>query len=152
MAVRNDQNRRFMYRALTLFLPLLLTACAGATSDVVPVDISLRNVGQTPLACRLMFGHWVDRDLGELQPGAEVAFPVQQQGDGGLFVMRPDGGARMMIETIQCGIYPDWPASVGQVDFAPARQQKIRAISASCGEPTAGGRIVCPPVTLTAAE
>jgi hypothetical protein len=130
------------------FAAAVLSACANG-SGVAPVNVSFANDGAVPLACRLMYGHWVDRDLGTLAPGASVEFPVEQQrSDGALFTMRPDGRERMMIETIQCGIYPDWMASVGQVDFAPARRQEVAFIRASCSAPPAGGRIVCPPIEM----
>lgn len=141
-------------KALTLLGLGLLAACSNnaPTRDAAPVAVHLRNDGATPMECRLMFGHWVDRDLGTLLPGEQVTFAIEQQpSDGGLFVMRPDGKMRMMIETILCGQYPDWPGSVGQVDLAPARRKLVSEINASCMMPPEGGRIACPPVTLTAA-
>ena len=133
-------------------LVLLSLAACASVDQATSVDISLTNAGTEPIACRLIYGHWVERDLGELAPGQAVRFPVEQQaGDGALFTMRPDGNMRMMIETIQCGIYPDWMASVGQVDLAPARRMPVSAIAASCGRPLDGGRIACPPVTLSKA-
>jgi hypothetical protein len=141
-------------KAMMLISMALLGACAGATDrlDSAPVTISLANHGTEAIDCRLMFGHWVDRDLGTLSPGDVVEMAVEQQpSDGGLFVMRPDGHARMMIETILCGQYPDWPASVGQVDLAPARRQPVAAIAASCGRPPEDGRIACRPVELNPA-
>lgn len=133
---------------------VLLSLAACATMDqAAPVEISLTNAGAKPIACRLIYGHWVERDLGELAPGQEVRFAVEQQAsDGALFTMRPDGNMRMMIETIQCGIYPDWLASVGQVDLGPARRMSISAIAASCGQPLDGGRIACAPITMTKEE
>ncbi|MBL8709522.1 MAG: hypothetical protein JNL25_10035 [Rhodospirillaceae bacterium] len=131
---------------------VVLAACSGAghRADATPVTVSLRNGGAAPIDCRLIFGHWVERDLGTLKPGESVSFPVEQQpSDGALFVMRPDGGARMMIEVIQCGQFPDWLTSVGQVDFTPARRQRVSAITATCSLPPAGGRIVCPPAELS---
>lgn len=140
----------------TVLAIALLSGCATGKSahDIVaPVTVSLANTGTAPLACRLMYGHWVDRDLGTLAPGARIYFPVEQQrADGALFTMRPDGQARMMIETIQCGVYPDWMASVGQVDFAPARRQAVDVIIASCRAPAEGGRIVCPPINMAGPE
>ncbi|WP_374372496.1 hypothetical protein [Dongia sp.] len=141
-------------RVLTLLGLGLFSACSNnaPARDAAPVAVSLRNDGTAPMECRLMFGHWVDRDLGRLPPGGQVSFSVEQQpSDGGLFVMRPDGKMRMMIETILCGQYPDWPGSVGQVDLGPARRKLVSAINASCRMPPEGGRIACPPVTLTAA-
>lgn len=141
-----------MYQPISALVLLALAACASV-DDASPVDISLGNAGSEPIACRLIYGHWVERDLGQLAPGEDVRFPVEQQAsDGALFTMRPDGNMRMMIETIQCGVYPDWMASVGQVDLSPARRVRVSGIAASCGRPLDGGRIACPPVTLTGME
>ena len=54
-----------MIRFLPLLAVLLLAGCAGAASKSDPeVLIRISNAGAEPLQCRMMFGHWVDRDLG----------------------------------------------------------------------------------------
>lgn len=141
-----------MYQPIGALVLLSLAACASV-DEAAPVAVSLRNAGTEPISCRLIYGHWVERDLGELAPGGEVNFPVEQQAsDGALFTMRPDGRMRMMIETIQCGIYPGWMETLGQVDLGPARRARVSGIAASCGQPQDGGRIACPPVTLVKAD
>src|SRR5919108_6627179 len=91
-----------------------------------------------------MFGHWVDRDLGELQPGGATDLAMTQAAaDGALYVMRSDGERKMMIETIQCAKSGDWMHSFGQVDFAPIRSRRARAIEASCAAPVGEGRVAC---------
>src|SRR5687767_14192943 len=84
---------------------LLLSACAldrsGPDRDVA---MSLTNEGAEPLRCRPMFGHWVDRDLGELMPGASIALEMKQSSkNGALYITRADGQRQMMIETLHCG-------------------------------------------------
>jgi hypothetical protein len=121
----------------------LLSSCVSDTQDR-PVTLSLANVGTEPLRCRLMFGHWVDRDLGALAPGASTALSMTQAaGDGALYVMRADGDRKMMIETIQCAQSGDWMENFGQVDFAPIRSRRAEAIEASCAAPMDGGRTTC---------
>lgn len=121
----------------------LLAACVSGPKDE-PVSLSLTNAGSSPLRCRLMFGHWVDRDLGELAPGAVTDLAMMQAAaDGALYVMRADGQRQMMIETIQCALSGRWMESFGQVDFAPIRSLRARAIEASCAAPTGGGRVAC---------
>jgi hypothetical protein len=111
--------------------------------------IGLAIAGSQPLHCRLIFGHWVERDLGVIAPGASVDIDVLQAGkDGALYIIRDDGQRRMMIETILCGCDGQWMASYGQVDFAPARSQRPSRIEASCAVPAAGGRVDCPPIRL----
>jgi hypothetical protein len=129
---------------------ILLCLCVGLLSSCVsemqdrPVTLSLANAGTEPLRCRLMFGHWVDRDLGALAPGASTALSMTQAAsDGALYVLRADGQRKMMIETIQCAQSGDWMANFGQVDFAPIRSRRTQAIEASCAAPAGGGRTIC---------
>src|SRR5512134_1351279 len=95
----------------------LLSSCAMDAQDR-SATLSLANAGNEPLHCRLIFGHWVERDLGTLAPGAatEVAM-TQAARDGALYVLRADGQRKMMIETIQCAQSGDWMETFGQVDF-----------------------------------
>jgi hypothetical protein len=135
-------------------LALALAACAPGEPQKAaadrPVALRLTNAGAEPLRCRLMFGHWVDRDLGRLAPGAAVELAIlQQAADGALFVPRDDGARRMMIETIRCAGKGDWLAGFGQVDLAPARRARPASIAAACAAPAGPGRVTCPPVRLT---
>ncbi len=133
---------------------LALTSCAGTGESLGARDrhgiaFNLANTGALALDCRLRFGHWVDRDLGRIDPGETVQFEVSQDGgDGALYVLREDGERRMMIETIQCGSGAKWLESFGQVDLAPARAGRPGAIAAGCAAPNDGGRVTCPPVRL----
>ena len=131
-------------RARLILLCLgLLSSCALDAQDR-PVTLSLANAGAEPLRCRLMFGHWVDRDLGALAPGAATEVDMTQAArDGALYVLRADGERKMMIETIQCAQSGDWMARFGQVDFAPIRSRRAQAIEASCAAPVGGGRTTC---------
>jgi hypothetical protein len=125
---------------------LLLSSCGQDLSQVEDqtVTMSLTNTGAATLRCHLMFGHWVDRDLGELAPGAVTDLTMTQAaGDGALYVMRADGQRQMMIETIQCALSGRWMESFGQVDFTPIRSLRARTIEASCAAPTGEGRVAC---------
>ena len=127
-----------------LILCAIVLASCASDSDDRPVTMSLVNAGTEPLHCRLMFGHWVDRDLGMLAPGASTGLTMTQAAeDGALYIMRADGQRKMMIETIQCAQSGKWMQSFGQVDFAPIRSRRARAIEASCAAPTGEGRVAC---------
>jgi hypothetical protein len=110
--------------------------------------IGLAITGGQPLHCRLTFGHWVERDLGLIAPGASVDIDVSQAKDGALYIKRDDGRRHMMIENISCGLDGQWMESYEQVDFAPAGSRQPGRIDASCTAPAAGGRVVCQPVRL----
>jgi hypothetical protein len=130
-------------RLVLLCLCVWLSSCVSGAQDR-PVALALANAGPSPLRCRLMFGHWVDRDLGALAPGASTTLAMTQAAsDGALYVLRADGARKMMVETIQCAPSGDWMQTFGQVDFAPIRSRRAQAIEASCAAPAGGGRTIC---------
>ena len=130
--------------AMLALCAALLSSCAQQPTEDQPVTLSLTNAGSSPLRCHLMFGHWVDRDLGELAPGASIPLTMTQAAaDGALYVMRSDGQRRMMIETIQCAQPGRWTETVGQLDLAPIRSRRARAIEASCAAPAGKERVAC---------
>jgi hypothetical protein len=130
-------------RLVLLCLCVWLSSCVSGAQDR-PVTLALANAGPSPLRCRLMFGHWVDRDLGALAPGASTTLAMTQAAsDGALYVLRADGARKMMVETIQCAPSGDWMQTFGQVDFAPIRSRRAQAIEASCAAPAGGGRTIC---------
>ena len=130
-------------RLVLLCLCVWLPSCVSEARDQ-PVTLALANAGPSPLRCRLMFGHWVDRDLGVLAPGASTTLAMTQAAsDGALYVLRADGERKMMVETIQCAPSGDWMQTFGQVDFAPIRSRRAQAIEASCAAPAGGGRTIC---------
>src|SRR6185369_2849562 len=143
-----------MTRRFLALLGLALISGGVACADQPAAEdralhLSLANTGAVALHCRLIFGHWVEQDLGPIAPGGAVDLAISQAGkDGALYILRADGQRRMMIETIICGRDGDWMASYGQVDFAPARSARPAGIAASCAVPAAGGRVACPPVRL----
>jgi hypothetical protein len=128
----------------------LLAGCSSAPESVNDpvVKIRISNARAEPLQCRLMFGHWVDRDLGVATIGGGTSTGIsvevrQQPEDGALYVMRDDGQRRMMVENIFCARENDWQATVGQVDLAAIRTARPREVWVSCALPETGGRVVC---------
>jgi hypothetical protein len=122
---------------------------APAQANDGALTLHLTNAGALPLHCRLMFGHWVERDLGAIAPGASTSLDISQSDkDGALYIMRDDGQRRMMIETVLCGRDDNWMTSYGEADLAPARSQRPNRIEAACAVPPSGGRVVCAPIRL----
>lgn len=139
-----------MTRLILILSLALLAGCFSAPESVDDplVRIRISNARAEPLQCRLMFGHWVDRDLGVATIGGGTATGIsvdvrQQPEDGALYVMRDDGQRRMMVENIFCAGENDWQATVGQVDLAVVRRSRPREVWVSCALPEAGGRVVC---------
>ena len=133
----------------TLALLTLIPACTATAPPRADPAISIRlaNAGPRPMRCEIMFGHWVDRDLGIVQPGAVTGFIAQQQADGALYIERADGQRRLMIENVFCGAENNWQATVGEIDLARARVMRPHAVEARCVLPI-GGRVNCAPPVL----
>lgn len=140
-----------MKRALAILAAAALTAgCSGGAGENPDPEILIRisNARAEPLQCRMMFGHWVDRDLGVATigggSGTGIAVTVRQQPkDGALYVMRDDGQRRMMVENIFCARENDWQATVGQIDLAAVRAARPKEVWVSCALPEGGGRVAC---------
>jgi hypothetical protein len=126
-----------------LLCALAIAGCAATSSGDPTITVNLRNDGARPMQCRVQFGHWVDRDLGVLAPGAATRFKMQQQPkDGALYVERDDGQRRMMIENIFCHAPDNLQATVSQVDLSMVRAARVTAVSAACRLP-ANGHVIC---------
>lgn len=133
-------------RAATCGAFLILASCVADRQDAADtaVTISLGNAGAEPLRCQLIYGHWVERGLGEIAPGASVKVELMRAAeDGGLYNMRPDGKRKMMVENVICGRLDGWKESLGQVDLNELRRHAAAAAEASCAAPAGAGRVAC---------
>lgn len=140
-------NRRKGFRAVLLLAACqILASCVAARQDAgdTPLTIALANTGSASLRCQLIYGHWVERGLGEIAPGEAVRIDLMRAvEDGGVYTMRPDGKKKMMVENVICGRVDNWQPTLGQLDFTRLRQQPVLAARAHCAAPADGGRVAC---------
>lgn len=125
---------------------LILASCVADRQDAADTEltINLRNSGTEPLRCQLIYGHWVERGLGEIAPDASVKIELMRAAeDGGLYNMRPDGQKKMMVENVICGRLDGWKDSLGQVDLNELRRRPAASAEASCAAPVGAGRVAC---------
>lgn len=143
MAIHRGEG---LWRAATLGALLILTGCIAdrqAAADT-PLAINLTNKGAEPLRCQLIYGHWVERGLGEVAPGESVRIDVVRAAkDGGLYNMRPDGKKAMMVENVICGRLEGWKESLGQVGLDSLRRNPATVVEASCAVRAGAGRVTC---------
>jgi hypothetical protein len=45
-------------------------------SETRPSPITIENIGDTPMACGLLFAHWYRQDFPVMEPGASVSLPL----------------------------------------------------------------------------
>jgi hypothetical protein len=132
-----------MMKLPALILIPMLAACAAMPTDQ-PVNLQLTNTGSEPLSCKIIYGHWVERELGILAPGTTFDIALRQQvSDHALFVNRDDMARRMMIENIVCGRTENWRGTTGQIDLTRPRQQPVAYLEATCAAPVGAGRVAC---------
>ena len=123
--------------------PLLLAACMHTPADHA-VNLQLTNTGTEPLVCKIVYGHWVERDLGRLDPAVTFDIALRQQGDDhALFIYRDDMQRRLMIENILCGRLENRHETTGQVDLARPRSRNVAYLEATCAAPVGPGRVSC---------
>lgn len=130
----------------------LLVACMHTPADHA-VNLQLTNVGTEPLSCRIAYGHWVDRDLGQLDPGTTFDIALRQQdADGAFFIYRDDRQRRLMIENILCGRIERQHETSGQIDLTRPRQSSVVYLEATCAAPVGPGRVSCQLTDIAAKE
>lgn len=135
-----------------LFASFLLASCMHTLGDHA-VNLQLSNGGSEILQCKIIYGHWVERDLGALSPGTTFDVALrQQEGDHALFVYRDDMQRRLMIENIVCGRQENWHETTGQIDLGPVRGQAAAYVEATCAAPIGPGRVSCQLTDLAAKE
>lgn len=125
---------------------LILASCVADRQDAADtaLTIDLANSGTEPLRCQLIYGHWVERPLGEIAPGESVKIALMRAAeDGGLYNMRPDGQKKMMVENVICGRFEGWRESLGQVGLDPLRRNPATSVEASCAAAAGAGRVAC---------
>lgn len=135
-------------KRLAMTLALFLAACTSGVPETVTPDktvaLQIKNVGAEPLSCKIVFGHWVERDLGKLAPGDEIDVEMKQVWkDGALYIDRYDNERKMMIENIVCGRTDNWRDTLGQINLTKARAEFPDIINASCQAPSTGDRVSC---------
>lgn len=112
---------------------------AFAAADL-QTRLTIRNDGDEPLKCVILFGHWVTSDIADIAPGRSGDVKIMRAAkDGALYVARFDG-RHMMIERIACGRTTGWWDSLGDVPLLTLREKAAAASETRC---KLGARTIC---------
>ena len=112
---------------------------AFAAADL-QTRLTIRNDGDEPLKCVILFGHWVTSDIADIAPGRSGDVKIVRAAkDGALYVPRFDG-RHMMIERIACGRTTGWWDSLGDVPLLTLREKAAAASETRC---KLGARTIC---------
>lgn len=89
--------------------PLLVAALAGlvampAAAGTQAFDVTIRNSGDTALACDATIAHWYSNALGDIAPGATLRFTLFSDPDDGTVFLRNAVGDDMPVQRLWCGL------------------------------------------------
>ncbi|MEW9807142.1 hypothetical protein ABUE31_14205 [Mesorhizobium sp. ZMM04-5] len=90
-------------------LPLLVAALVGlfaapAAAGTQSFDVTIRNTGETVLACDASIAHWFSNALGDVAPGQTLRFTLLADASDGTVFMRNSAGDEMPVQRLWCGL------------------------------------------------
>ena len=123
------------YSAIGLVALVLLPYSGQAVELTGPsAPVHLEIVSATPtssLACQLVLAHFVTQDIALIPAGGETAISLERDLDDGTLIYRHDGGRRMAVENILCGLATNWQGTRADLNLAALRtgqRAKLRII------------------------
>lgn len=133
-----------------LILPVVAVLSAGALSaaepvargheGLAPLTVSVRNTGDTPLACAAAVAHWFSVELGEAAGGATVTIPLwRDPSNGAVFTLNPSED-RLPVERLWCGFAGRTWATRAEIAL-PRRAGPADDIAIDCA--AVGERLAC---------
>ncbi len=103
-----------------------------------PVRLEIVNATETSrLACQLVLAHFVTQDLAPISAGDESVISLDRELDDGTLIYRHDGGRRMAVENILCGIAANWRATRADLNIAELRAGRRANLRIICQQPKA---------------
>ncbi len=129
--------------------PLLVAALAGlvavpAAAATQPFDVTIRNAGETVLACDASIAHWYSNALGEIAPGETLRFSLRADAANGTVFLRNAVGDDMPVQRLWCGLKgQSWATRaeigldrrIGQMPEPIALDCAGKATGTVCGRP-----------------
>jgi len=89
--------------------PLLVAALAGlvavpAEAATQSFDVTIKNTGDTMLACDASIAHWFSNALGDIAPGKSLRFSLLADASDGTVFLRNATGDDMPVQRLWCGL------------------------------------------------
>ena len=108
------------------------------TGPSAPVHLEIVSATATSrLACQLVLAHFVTQDIKPIPAGGETAIALERDLDDGTLIYRHDGGRRMAVENILCGLATNWWATRANLDLAALRAGQHARLRIICEAPKA---------------
>jgi len=101
-----------------------------------PVRLEIVNAtAASRLACQLVLAHFVTQDLAPISAGDETVVLLSRDVDEGTLIYQSDGGRRMAVENILCGLAGNWRATRADLNIAELRAGQRANMRIVCARP-----------------
>ena len=132
-------SKAYFYIGL-LALPLFPHGGQAAEPSGPSAPVRLEIVSATAtsrLACQLVLAHFVTQDIAPIPAGGETTIALERDLDDGTLIYRHDGGRRMAVENILCGVANNWQATRADLNLATLRGGQRASLRIICEAPKA---------------
>ncbi|MDA0229768.1 MAG: hypothetical protein O3B21_06215 [Proteobacteria bacterium] len=132
-------SKAFVYIGLLVLILLPLSGRAAEPSGPsAPVRLEIVSATATSrLACQLVLAHFVTQDIASIPAGGEAVIVLDRDLDDGTLIYRHDGGRRMAVENILCGVAANWRATRADLNLAALRAGRRANLRIICEAPKA---------------
>lgn len=111
---------------------------AEPSGPSAPVRLEIVSAALTSrLACQLVLAHFVTQDIAPIPAGGEAAIALERDLDDGTLIYRHNGGRRMAVENILCGLATNWRATRADLNLAALRAGRRATLRIICAAPKA---------------
>ena len=108
------------------------------TGASAPVHLKIVNGTATqPIACQIVLAHFVTQDIAQIPAGKSAVISLRRDLDDGTLIYQRDGGRRMAVENVLCGIANNWRATRNDLNISPLREGRHAALQFICETPKA---------------
>ncbi len=111
---------------------------AEPSGPSVPIRLEIVSAAVTSrLACQIVLAHFVTQDIAPIPAGGETAIALERDLYDGTLIYRHDGGRRMAVENILCGLATNWRATRADLNLAALRAGQRATLRIICEAPKA---------------
>jgi hypothetical protein len=116
---------------------------ARGTKGATAIPLAVTNEGASRMRCEAALAHWYSLSLGEAGPGEAVRATLWLDPQSGEVAIRNQGGDRMPVEALWCGVAGDSFATRSVVALPNRAGSAPAPIRLACAED--GERLRCRP-------
>ncbi len=107
-------------------------------------DVTIKNTGESTLACDASIAHWFSNALGEISPGQTLRFTLHADAENGTVFLRNNVGDNMPVQRLWCGLKGRSWATRSEIPLERRAGEIPAAIFLDCAAQDSGTRCARP--------